>query len=105
MSGSDDNTIKVWDATPRPYNASEWEKQTGRPDWADEDDEVEEEDMVEVWVNTVTGDKRFDESAAGKPFALEPPIKGWDSGASLASNRLSLALTDAFFLPMQPHWS
>ena len=90
VSGSYDGTIKVWDATPRPYKASEWEKQIGRPDWADEDDEVEEEDMVEVWVNTVTGDKRFDNSTAGKPFALEP-IKVWDSGAFLASNRLSLA--------------
>ena len=63
VSGSWDQTIKVWDAAnPRPYNAAEWEKVEG----GGEEDYDEEADMdYPYWKNTVTGELRQEESTAG----------------------------------------
>jgi WD40 repeat protein len=63
VSGSDDWTIKVWDAAnPRPYNAAEWEKVEGDG----EEYYDEEADMnYPYWKNTVTGELRQEESTAG----------------------------------------
>ena len=60
VSGSDDQTLKVWDAAnPRPYNAAEWEKVEG----GGEEDYDEEADMdYPYWKNTVTGELRRQES-------------------------------------------
>ena len=62
VSGSDDQTIKVWDANPRPFDASEWE-------------EVDVSGWVHIvglgsinsnyWKNKVTGDLRKWYSTAG----------------------------------------
>ena len=63
VSGSDDQTLKVWDAAnPRPYNAAEWEKVEG-----DGEEHYDEEvDMdYPYWKNTVTGELRQEESTAG----------------------------------------
>jgi WD40 repeat protein len=62
VSGSDDNTIKVWDAAnPRPYIAAEWKKVEGD---GQEDDEEADMDYP-YWKNTVTGELRDEESTAG----------------------------------------
>ena len=63
VSGSNDQTIKVWDAVNfRPFNASEWEKVEG-----DGEEEYDEDTDMEYpyWKNTVTGDLRQEQSNAG----------------------------------------
>ena len=83
VSGSDDGTIKVWDAYPRPFNASDWEEVDISGMEKDDDGEVEIEGLGYIssnyWKNSITGDLRTDYSTAGKPSALEP-IKVWDAG-------------------------
>ena len=66
VSGSDDHTIKVWDAVNfRPHVESEWERfdKTVESEYADEDDEVEE-----WWRNKVTGHEQATKPAGGAPL-------------------------------------
>jgi len=69
VSGSDDETIKVWDATnPRPCNPWEWETVYGQfpdfdPDNADSDFNPEE--FTWYWKNVTTGDARREYSTVG----------------------------------------
>ena len=66
VSGSDDQTLKVWDAAnPRPYDASEWEKVEGD---GEEDNYYEDTEMeYPFWRNTVTGDVQQEKpSGAGE---------------------------------------
>ena len=83
VSGSFDKTIKVWDATPRPFNASEWEEVDISGMEKDDYGEVKIEGLGYIssnyWKNTVTGELRKDYSSAGKPSALKT-IKVWDAG-------------------------
>ena len=69
VSGSDDQTIKVWDANPRPFDASEWEEVDISGMEKDDDGEVEIEGLGYVgsnyWRNKVTGDLRKEYSTAG----------------------------------------
>ena len=76
-------TIKVWDATPRPFNASEWEEVDISGMEKVPSGRVEIKGLGYIssnyWKNTVTGELRKDYSTAGKPSALET-IKVWDAG-------------------------
>ena len=79
-----DHTIKIWDANPRPFNASEWEEV---------DISGMEKDYFGIMVtieglgriksnflkNTVTGALRKKYSTAGELLALES-IQVWDAG-------------------------
>ena len=69
VSGSDDKTIKVWDANPRPFYASEWEEVDISGMEKDDDGEVEIEGLGYVgsnyWRNKVTGGLRKEYSTAG----------------------------------------
>ena len=69
VSGSDDQTIKVWDANPRPFDASEWEEVDISGMEKDDDGEVEIEGLGYVgsnyWRNKVTGGLRKEYSTAG----------------------------------------
>jgi WD40 repeat protein len=63
VSGSDDKTIKVWDAVNfRPFNASEWEEVdiSGMPKDSDGDVKIEGLGYIKqnYWRNTVTGHKQ-----------------------------------------------
>ena len=63
VSGSDDKTIKVWDAVNfRPHVESEWERfdTTVESEDSDEEDEVEE-----WWRNKVTGHEQATQPSAG----------------------------------------
>ena len=74
VSGSDDKTIKVWDAVNfRPHVESEWEKleEDG------EEDYDEEADMdFPYWKNKVTGEFRQEESTAGVSAPLNRSKSG-----------------------------
>ena len=104
VSGSEDKTLKVWDANPRPFDASEWEEVDISGMEKDDDGEVDIDGLGFVksnyWKNTVTGELRKECSTSGEHSALEP-IKVWDLGAFWASNRPSLAKTDASWLSSQ----
>ena len=69
VSGSNDKTLKVWDATPRPFDASEWEEVDISGMEKDDDGEVEIEGLGYVgsnyWRNKVTGGLRKEYSTAG----------------------------------------
>jgi hypothetical protein len=69
VSGSDDQTIKVWDANIRPFDASEWEEVDISGMEKDNDGEVEIEGLGYVgsnyWRNKVTGDLRKEYSTTG----------------------------------------
>ena len=69
VSGSDDKTLKVWDANPRPFDASEWEEVDISGMEKDDDGEVEIEGLGYVgsnyWRNKVTGGLRKEYSTAG----------------------------------------
>ena len=69
VSGSRDQTIKVWDANPRPFDASEWEEVDISGMEKDDDGEVEIEGLGYVgsnyWRNKVTGGLRKEYSTAG----------------------------------------
>ena len=69
ISGSYDKTIKVWDANPRPFDASEWEEVDISGMEKDDDGEVEIEGLGYVgsnyWRNKVTGGLRKEYSTAG----------------------------------------
>ena len=69
VSGSRDKTIKVWDANPRPSNASEWEEVDISEMEMVEDGEVEIEGLGYIasnyWKNTVTGDKETAKPSGG----------------------------------------
>ena len=60
VSGSLDHTIKAWDASPRPFDASEWEEVDISGMERDDNGEVEVEGLGYVdsnyWRNKVTGD-------------------------------------------------
>ena len=66
VSGSDDQTIKVWDAVNfRPHVESEWEQfdKTIEAEDSDEEDEVEE-----WWRNKVTGHEQATKPSGGAPL-------------------------------------
>mgnify|MGYP002881829993 CR=1 FL=1 len=69
VSGSWDQTLKVWDANPRPFDASEWEEVDISGMEKDDDGEVEIEGLGYVgsnyWRNKVTGGLRKEYSTAG----------------------------------------
>ena len=69
VSGSYDQTLKVWDATPRPFDASEWEEVdiSGMPKDRDGDVKIEGLGYIKknYWRNKVTGDLRKEYSTAG----------------------------------------
>ena len=69
VSGSEDKTLKVWDANPRPFDASEWEEVDISGMEKDDDGEVEIEGLGYVgsnyWRNKVTGGLRKEYSTAG----------------------------------------
>ena len=72
VSGSNDNTIKVWDAVNfRPFNASEWEEVDISDMPKDSDGDVKIEGLGYVkknyWRNIATGDKRKEKPPAGAP--------------------------------------
>ena len=75
VSGSYDNTIKVWDAVNfRPFNASEWEEVdiSGMPKDRDGDVEIEGLGYINpnqnYWRNTVTGRKQQEKPSTGAPI-------------------------------------
>ena len=79
-----DRTIKIWDvATPRPFNASEWEEVDISGMEKDKSGRVEIEGVGRVrsnyWKNTVTGETRAKYSTASELSPLEP-IEFWDAG-------------------------
>jgi len=66
VSGSDDKTIKVWDAVNfRPRVESEWEQfdKTFESEDSDEEDEVEK-----WWRNKVTGHEQATKPSGGAPL-------------------------------------
>ena len=66
VSGSDDRTIKVWDAVNfRPHVESEWEQfnKTIEAEDSDEEDEVEE-----LWRTNVTGHEQATKPSGGAPL-------------------------------------
>ena len=69
VSGSWDKTIKVWDANPRPFDASEWEEVDISGMEKEYRGEVKIEGLGYVdsnyWKNKVTGDLRKEYSTAG----------------------------------------
>ena len=75
VSGSSDRTLKVWDCTAIG-NASQWEKRTekGKPKGM-----FRKHESIAIWVNTVTGEKRY--SDPGAMYRIEP-TKVWDAGVS-----------------------
>ena len=85
VSGSRDETIKVWDAVNfRPFNASEWEEVniSGMP--KDRHGFVKIEGLGNIeenyWRNTATSHKQKDKpSTTGAP-SIVGTIKVWDAG-------------------------
>ena len=69
VSGSEDKTLKVWDANPRPFDASEWEEVDISGMERNILGEVKIEGLGYVdsnyWKNKVTGDLREEYSTAG----------------------------------------
>ena len=69
VSGSNDKTIKVWDANIRPFDATEWEEVDISGMEKDDDGEVKIEGLGYVgsnyWRNKVTGDLRKEYSTTG----------------------------------------
>ena len=69
VSACDGSTLKVWDANPRPFDASEWEEVDISGMEKDDDGEVEIEGLGYVgsnyWRNKVTGGLRKEYSTAG----------------------------------------
>ena len=86
VSGSDDQTIKVWDAVNfRPFNASEWEE-VDISDLLKDSRHVKIEGLGYIkqnyWRNTVTGhEQREKPSTTGAP-SIVGTIKVWDAGVS-----------------------
>ena len=85
VSGSDDQTLKVWDAVNfRPFSASEWEEVdiSGMPKDSDGDVKIEGLGYIKknYWRNTVTGHKQQEKpSTTGAP-SIVGTIKVWDAG-------------------------
>ena len=100
VSGSVDKTIKVWDASPRPFNATEWEGVDISGMEKDSDGGVNIDGLGYIksnyWKNTVTGDLRKEYSTAGELLALEP-IKVWVCRCVLGlESRILLLLAGSF---------
>ena len=98
VSGSADKTIKVWDATPRPFNAAEWEEVDISGMEKDGDGEVEIEGLGYVysnyWKNKVTGDLRKEYSTAGARLGPRTDQSlGWRRVLGLKTPILRLELT------------
>ena len=78
VSGSDDQTLKVWDAINfRPHVESEWEqfdKDVSKYSFQDPD-------MQTWWHNKVTGHEQGTKPSGGVSAHIKPEtIKVWDSG-------------------------
>ena len=70
VSGSDDETIKAWDAINfRPHVEAEWEKfeKTFDAEYSDDEDEVET-----WWRNKITGHEQSVEPSGGMHSPLNP---------------------------------
>jgi len=89
VSGSDDRTIKVWDAVNfRPINASEWEEVdiSGMPKNSNGHVDSQIEGLgrcikQNYWRNTVTGHKQPEKpSTTGAPSIIVGTITVWDAG-------------------------
>ena len=80
VSGSRDNTIKVW--AVRPFLDSEWEEVDISDMPKDEDGDVKIEGSgytkENYWRNTVTGDNEMEKPSGGAPSV--GTIKVWDAG-------------------------
>ena len=98
VSGSDDKTLKVWDAVNfRPFSASEWEEVdiSGMPKDSDGDVKIEGLGYIKknYWRNTVTGHKQQEKpSTTGAP-SIVGTLKVWDAGASAPTPSNPLAQT------------
>ena len=73
VSGSDDKTLKVWDAVNfRPHVESEWERfnKTIQQEWEDSEDEKfwNGGGMGEWWRNKVTGHEQATKPSGGAPL-------------------------------------
>ena len=95
-----DGTINIWDATPRPFTASEWEAVKGvfpgTHPW-------ENQKSITYWENTVTGDFRREHTSAG---AVQPRTdRMLEIGCAGALNHpIHGHKTDAFWLVWQARW-
>ena len=102
VSGSDDQTIKVWELKDQPVGERTFvaskEDQT-----AIDDAYVNGCTLMSINGITVTSWEEFDETFDEEEG--EVTIKVWDFGARLPSNRPSLAKTDACWLVRQTGWS
>ena len=75
VSGSDDGTIKVWDAVNfRPYVESEWETfdKTINEEDSDEEDSDEEDKVKTWWRNKFTGHEQSVKPSGGKRLPWNP---------------------------------
>ena len=83
VSGSYDQTLKVWDAINfRPINLSEWEEVDISALPKDSDGDVEIKGLGYIkknyWKNTVTGEKLKEKPSAGAPVVGTHKV--WSSG-------------------------
>ena len=70
VSGSDDGTIKVWDAVNfRPHVESEWETFDKK---INADDSDEEDEVKTGWCNKITGEEQSVKPSGGKHLPWNP---------------------------------
>jgi WD40 repeat protein len=103
VSGSDDKTIKVWDAVNfRPCVESEW----GTFDKTIYADDSDEEDEVKTWWrNKITGHEQSVKPSGGKRLPWNPKRSKSGFRCNTSSKSPLLGQTDACWLVWQIHWS
>ena len=104
VSGSRDQTLKVWEL--RPFLDSEWEEVDISAMPKDSDGEVQIDGLGYIssnyWRNVVTDGKEKNKPSGG--MHVVGTLKVWDSGAFWACNHFP-ACTDRPLRAAQPHWS